>query len=253
VARREVRDVLVDLAARWDQALPLAAPRTYLVNWQFADHAPALCDALRPPRYFSSALNHHLAARAGPLTWMFVGEPDTGSPTHTDILNTSAWLVLLHGRKRWRMVMAPDLAACGRIGAWVDLFAPDHERHPGLDGITLFEGEQEPGEVVFTPPLCLHAVWNRTHTIAITQNVLDLTNLVHVHDALAGGLQPAPPAAGWLAQLTREGLDDLRARGLVAQARPALDALREDMVRRRSAASARQLECEAVLRELDRT
>ena len=40
--------------------------------------------------------------------WLYIGEAGTGSFTHTDPLDSAAWLCCIKGRKAWRAVHAAD-------------------------------------------------------------------------------------------------------------------------------------------------
>lgn len=252
---QSARMTLAALIERRARGLADEDARHYIVNWQFADTCAALLGDYTVPAYFQPALNEQVVPAPNSLRWLFVGEPGTGSATHIDVLNSSAWLMLVSGRKHWRMVPAQDLEACGRVGEWVDLFAPDHAQFPHLARATLFEAEQLPGEMLWTPPLCVHAVRNVEHSIAVTQNYIDLTNLLEVHDALIGGPRAVKPqrlAAGLMLRLIRSGLTDLQERGLLDAAQPALERLHTGLVQRRRDGQAHGHGLDAALRELDK-
>jgi hypothetical protein len=42
------------------------------------------------------------------MKWLYIGEPGTGSGTHIDTNNSSAWLWVARGAKRWRCVHGGD-------------------------------------------------------------------------------------------------------------------------------------------------
>ena len=112
-----------------------------------------------------------------------------------------------------------------------------------------------PGEILWTPPLCVHAVRNVEHSIAVTQNYIDLTNLLEVHDALIGGPRAVKPqrlAAGLMLRLVQSGLADLKKRGLTDAAQPALSRLRAGLIQRRRDGQTHGLGLDAALRELDK-
>ena len=190
--------------------------RDYLVNWQFGATCPALLADYTTPAFFTPVLNACLAP-ATDLRWIFVGEPGSGSAAHIDIFNSSAWLALVTGRKHWRMC-APGETPRGRTGVAIDLFASPTQLAQQFPGLTIYETEQAPGEIVWTPPDCLHAVSNLEHSIAVTQNYLDLSNLPQVYAALMtdAGAANSGLASGavHLAHAARLGLDDLNRRGL---------------------------------------
>jgi len=258
VSRRaqSARDTLRRFIERSRGELAADAAREYIVDWQFADTCAALLGDYRTPAWFDHALNDQVVPPPNTLRWLFVGEAGTASATHVDILNTSAWLMLVSGRKQWRMVAAAEASACGRIGDFADLFAPHHARHPALASVTLFEAEQQPGEVMWTPSGCVHAVRNLQSSIALTQNYVDLTNVLAVHDGMyrdALAMQRAPAAPDALAQLIRAGRDAWLARGDSEAWQLLQAALLDGIGARRRAATVHSHSLDAAMRELRRT
>ena len=250
---QSARETLTMMLERRARGIAAHDARYYIVNWQFADTCAKLLGDYEVPSFFATNLNEHVLGQTNSLRWLFIGEPGTGSPTHTDVLNSSAWLMLVSGRKQWRMVAAEERAACGRFGAWADLFAPDHDRFNQLAGVTLYEAEQLPGEVLWTPPLCVHAVRNLEHSIAVTQNYVDLTNLIEVYDALVSGpLAIATPLVrgDLLAKMVGRGIADLQQQGQVAAAQPIIAHLNGTFATRLARNTEHTLGIEAALRVL---
>jgi hypothetical protein len=75
----------------------------YLRNWRFHEHNPALLEDFHVPKYFA----HDFAVQSGLIsrhsfTWMYIGEEGSSTPTHVDIMNSSAWLCVrnLHQERR---------------------------------------------------------------------------------------------------------------------------------------------------------
>jgi hypothetical protein len=249
------RETLILMQQRRRRGLTPDDARYYIINWQFAHNCAKLLGDYEAPPFFAATLNEYVVPQPTELRWLYIGEPGTGSPTHTDVLNSSAWLMLVCGRKHWRMVTASDRGACGRMGAWVDLFEPDQRRYPHLSEVALYEAEQLPGEVLWTPPLCVHAVRNLDHSIALTQNYIDLTNLIEVYDALVIGpqaLKPQSVPVDLLTRLVRLGLSKLRHIGLDDAAEPAIARLNDALAERRRLASENTLGIMAAMRELER-
>jgi hypothetical protein len=104
------------------------------------------------PHWFdrsSEALRTTTYGTEGPPSkwrWLYIGEAGSGSATHTDPLDSAAWLFCVRGRKRWRAVHAADLSLV--VGParekLPDLFAPDTSKFPGLRQARLFEGAALP-------------------------------------------------------------------------------------------------------------
>ena len=250
-----VRETLALMQQRRRRGLTPDDARYYVVNWQFEHNCAKLLDDYETPPFFAAILNEYVVPQPNVLRWFYIGEPGTGSPTHTDVLNSSAWLMLVRGRKHWRMVAANDRGACGRMGSWVDLFEPDHRRYPHLSQVALYETEQLPGDLMWTPPLCIHSVRNLDHSIALTQNYIDLTNLTEVYDALVSGpqvLKPQSVPGDLLARLVRLGLSGLRHRGLGDAAEPAIARLNDALAERHRLGAENTLGIVAAMRELGR-
>lgn len=150
----------------------------YLANWAFEHDCPALLADYRNPPIFArleARLPPHLRQ---PWRWIFAGPAGSGSPLHVDTLGTSAWNVVITGRKRWRF-FSPDQVRLLYRGA-VDCFAPDLAAHPLFARACAIECVQEPGELVFTPSGWWHQVVNEAAGISITENFINHANLQHV-------------------------------------------------------------------------
>lgn len=120
--------------------------------------------------------------------------------TPVDILNTSTWSMLVSGRKHLRMVAAAEAAACGRSGDFVDLF----------------ETEPRPGDAMWTPSGCVHAVRNPDLSLALAQHYVDLMNVLVAHDGMhrvALAMQRPSAPAGLLTLVIKAGREARTAHG----------------------------------------
>jgi histone arginine demethylase JMJD6 len=132
------------------------------------------------------------------MKWLYIGEPGTGSGAHIDTNNSSAWLWVARGAKRWRCIhggdyhlFGTDVSSDGESSdgssseegdgyggpPLPDLFRPDVSEFPQLERARLFEGEQREGDICFNPTQCIHAVHNTRFTVSLTHNYVDATNL----------------------------------------------------------------------------
>ena len=68
---------------------------------RFAEAAPELAAAYKPPEYFDDDLFGLLEGRRPDWRWLIVGGARSGSAWHKDPNGTSAWNATLRGRKRW--------------------------------------------------------------------------------------------------------------------------------------------------------
>lgn len=154
--------------------------RYNIVDWGFRVSNPELVADIPIHPFFSMDISPLFTGDENSFKWIYFGEPGTGSATHIDVMNSSAWLLLATGQKNWRMVHCDYHERCSSRGGMVDLFDVDAEEFPATAGMPVWETEQKPGEIVWTPPRCIHAVRNMEYSIAVTQNYIDLGNLNHV-------------------------------------------------------------------------
>merc|ERR1740121_86503 len=134
-----------------------------------------------PPELFPhdwfSLMNHESRP---PFRWWCIGPKRSGTTVHIDPLATSAWNAVTHGCKRWvlfdpkeskRIVTGKDLRRSGEDDEaimYFDFILPRIKRaHPELK---VYEGLQNPGDVIFVPGDWWHGVLNLEDTVAITQN-----------------------------------------------------------------------------------
>eukprot|EP00931_Biecheleriopsis_adriatica_P075479 TRINITY_DN49331_c0_g1_i1.p1 TRINITY_DN49331_c0_g1~~TRINITY_DN49331_c0_g1_i1.p1 ORF type:complete len:507 (+),score=112.94 TRINITY_DN49331_c0_g1_i1:104-1624(+) len=115
-----------------------------------------------------------------PFRWFCIGPKRSGTTVHTDPLGTAAWNVVTHGCKRWvlfepkeskKQVKGKDLLQPGEDDEaimYFDFVLPRIKRaYPDLK---VYEGLQNPGEVIFVPGDWWHGVLNLEDTVAVTQN-----------------------------------------------------------------------------------
>lgn len=180
-------------------------PVRYIKTWDYVRGGAAkLEEEITVPSIFDRSpkfLSHQpvLGNSATDMKWLYIGEPGTGSETHIDTNNSSAWLWVARGSKRWRCVHGGDfhLFASHADNGSVDssneaddssddgyggpplpnLFEPDVARFPQLREARLFEGKQNEGDICFNPTQCIHAVHNTRFTVSLTHNYVDATNL----------------------------------------------------------------------------
>jgi len=190
--------------------------RYNIVDWQFGDDAPNIYNDYQVPAIFNMNLAEQIGFDATALKWIYFGEPGTGSPTHTDVVNSSAWLLLAKGHKRWRMLHADCAPQLLYQHQWADLFNISPALYPNTGELSGYEAVQQPGEIMWTPPQCVHAVQNLDHTIALTHNYVDLTNL----DVVLADYQPhdsqALPRLDSLTALVEAGIRKLHEQNLGA-------------------------------------
>ncbi|CAO3563016.1 unnamed protein product [Mortierella alpina] len=160
----------------------------YLFDPYFADAVPEMELAYEVPKYFSFDFFSLLEGDSRPpYRWLLIGPQRTGAPWHTDPSGTSAWNTLLSGHKRWALYpphMIPpghDPTSSTRLTsvAWyldVYPFLPQESRP--------IEIVQNPGQTIYVPSGWWHMVLNMDHTVAVTQNFADDSNIIQVRHSM---------------------------------------------------------------------
>lgn len=117
-------------------------------------------------------------ARLNPRwAWIFLGPAGTSSHMHVDVMCSSAWNLLVTGVKVWEFhppQWAADHGFLPRDVAHATGAPPDA---PSM------AYRQEPGEVVVVPSGWAHTVTNVGHTVSLTGNWINASN-VRVVDAM---------------------------------------------------------------------
>jgi hypothetical protein len=162
----------------------------YLHDAPLASICPKLLDDVVVPRYFSADIMQRIPSSTH-RSWagyrdywpsIFIGGEETGSALHADWCNTQAWMGLVAGRKRWRIVHPRDRHLLHedslRTNVFpTDLFAPGKKNYPTVEFASVYEAILEPGEVIFVPSGAPHQVINIGQTVAVAMNYVDIAGL----------------------------------------------------------------------------
>ena len=97
---------------------------------------------------------------------------------------TRFWIMALHGRKLVRLLPPSENHRAGATDAddfqpslfTVDLMTPDPSKHPGLDGLLVYEVLLEAGDVLFIPEGWGHQALNLEWSLMISSNYVDQHN-----------------------------------------------------------------------------
>ncbi|KPA90318.1 cupin-like domain-containing protein [Pseudomonas sp. RHF3.3-3] len=177
---RDAQDMLLATYLKYLECTQEADP-LYLCNWIFERNCPQLLNDYEALDLFER-LEAKLPENLRPQwRWMFIGPAGSGTHLHVDVLDTSAWNVVITGRKRWRFY-SPDQQALMYQGH-VNTFEPDLTAHPLFAQAQAIECVQQPGDLVFTPSGWWHQVLNERGGISITENFIDRANLERVKQA----------------------------------------------------------------------
>ena len=196
----------------------------YFFDMSVEQACPALRDATRAPAYFPTDYqqqsfkpvggmpslreqkrgcvpNGDVSSEPSRHPSLFVFANDTRTALHADSGGTAFWMVVLAGRKRFRLFNASH-AGClypsdghgdadGSSGEYAhtfstDAFEPDFGRHPRAAECVAWEGDVGPGEIIYIPARWPHAVWNLEGGVALSYNFVgdvELPGVLRYHEA----------------------------------------------------------------------
>lgn len=180
---------------------PSSSNPLYMLDWTLLNNCPELGETITIPKYVvrdaqKLLLSEHkmlydLSDTPWPSLFM---SPSTlhGSGLHVDGGNSSFWMYLAYGRKRWRIVGAEHVKHLGlQVLAEqttpyleADLFEPDFLRFPGLAEANIWEADLRPGDLIIVPSGCAHQVQNLAPSIAIAGNYVSPHGMKHHHEFL---------------------------------------------------------------------
>lgn len=157
----------------WD-ALPedgRGEKNLYLAEWNFTRDAAELAEDFTVPPQFSKDWIDRLPANLQfGRVWIFMGHPGVFTPIHTDTFQTSAWLTMIRGQKRVRLI-APQDAKFVRKG--MDLLDSRTLAELAREGVEVREAVIGRGDTLFIPGGWLHQVNNDTKNFMLTANFAD--------------------------------------------------------------------------------
>ena len=159
----------------------------------------------------ASARVHPVTGSAGPT--LFLAPRGTGSSLHIDTLQTHFWMMLCHGKKRWRLVSRDDVpflhplyltdlnpvfptdlnaleatASGNALGSSGEALAQVNAE------MSVHEVLLEPGDLIFVPAGWPHQVDNLETSVAVSANFVDSSNLARsLEEAEALGLVEETP------------------------------------------------------------
>ncbi|ELR25075.1 jumonji domain containing 6, putative [Acanthamoeba castellanii str. Neff] len=146
----------------WDERLSVT---------EEADKFPHLTGGWASPSLFGPNLYETIPSGVcPPFKYLIVSASGFGTPLHTEPDGGSTWLALLSGRKRW-LVFPQD--------ADITTFPNYHEDMSAHEFFSqvMWEGVQEPGEILYVPSGCAHVVLTLDASVAISVDFINDTNL----------------------------------------------------------------------------
>lgn len=155
----------------------LTGRRRYLAEWNFVRDCPGLLSDFRIPAVFADDCIERLPehVRFGRM-WLFFGEPGCSTGIHRDTFSTSAWLAVLRGSKRLRLV-APGVGRALRPGD--DLWsAHTYDEVLRDSGHPLYEVTLRAGDTLYIPGDWFHQVRNPERNLMLTANFVEERRLL---------------------------------------------------------------------------
>jgi histone arginine demethylase JMJD6 len=149
----------------------------YLKDLQF-HRETVLRNHYTVPEYFRSWLVAIPEDRRPFLSWFYLAAKDTISAIHLDIYNTSAWNVIISGKKLW--LFYPQSQLDYLYDGLANPFEPNFDKFPYLAKAKPICCIQSPGEMVYTPSNWWHAVYNLEAGISLTENFVNEANYTDV-------------------------------------------------------------------------
>ena len=134
------------------------------------------------PKYFSGDYFQRVFPNGYQHSWpsLFIGAKGTQSDLHVDSGGTNFWLYLLSGKKEWRFFPREDQINLYKSTYSAkfepDVFNPDFKKYPLLSKSNMYHTIQNPGDLVFIPGSCPHAVRNLDNIHGISMNYVDASN-----------------------------------------------------------------------------
>jgi len=115
---------------------------------------------------------------------LFYGQKDSRTGLHEDSYHSDFWMGLFEGKKQWNFVLYEDrpfiyqIRNHGSASSMVDLSNPDFDRFPLLSKVTVYQGIQESGEILFAPGKLPHQVINLETSKSVGMNYVSGPNFI---------------------------------------------------------------------------
>ena len=110
---------------------------------------------------------------------LFIGAAGSRSLTHVDRWHGHFWMLQISGTKRWSIW--PESEQCLLSPQWNTKFDPSFPPVEQLEGVgSGITFDLKPGELLFVPGGCPHAVRNLDVTVAMAGNFVNSTNVERV-------------------------------------------------------------------------
>lgn len=149
----------------------------YLSNCSLENRYLELKDYYRVPTYFENFLRRIPQGNRFRWNWLFIGPTGSGSKLHNDTHDSSAWLLVIKGKKEWTIFPPEDKEHLSSVPREdINKLDLDFEKHPSLSCTHPIRYIQSPGEILYIPSRWYHQVLNIEPCIALTENFVNHSN-----------------------------------------------------------------------------
>ena len=160
----------------------------YIHDWGLPRKCPEIMgdapySAFRYPKYVAGDYFQRAPFIGYQHSWpsLFIGANGTESKLHIDSGGTNFWLYLLEGEKEWRFFDRKYIPYLYREAAsahfYLNAFDIDMDDTPLVSKAVMYKAIQRPGDFIYIPAGCPHAVRNNDDILGISMNYVDISNL----------------------------------------------------------------------------
>jgi len=152
----------------------------YLFDWSIREACNDLLRDFTVPKYVvNDLLNVHTLNTQWPS--LILGPKGARSGVHVDDYGTHFWMIMLEGKKRWKIYPKEDISKLGGLVNYAQMMFlhSGHNKsadHPLLAYTSPYEFDLEAGDMVIVPSNMPHQVENLEPSLAIAGNFLDELN-----------------------------------------------------------------------------
>lgn len=109
--------------------------------------------------------------------WAVWSEPRSGTRSHTNVMGSHGWHILLNGRKEWRIAHPLDkfLLTNESDASLADLWNLDLQKFPGAGSARIYNVVQTPGEALFLPSEAVYSDVALDESFGIQMNFVEET------------------------------------------------------------------------------
>lgn len=144
-------------------------------------HCTKLLDNLQISRLcystlsFTAVVNPLLLQNNTFCLWAVINERGSGTRSHTNVMGSHGWHLLMEGKKKWRIAHPLDkyLLTDEKDGSIANLWSPDPQKYPLAHFARVYEFSQEAGQFLFIPSDAVHSDIAEEDCFALQMNFVE--------------------------------------------------------------------------------